>query len=409
MRVLHTSDWHIGHSLHRKKRYDEYQAFLTWVVQQIVVQEIDALLIAGDVFDTIAPSNRALKLYYTFLVEVSKTPCRHVVIIGGNHDSASLLNAPKELLYLLDVHIIGSVTENREDEIIELYSENGTVEAVVCAVPYLRDRDIRKVEAGESVDDKQRKLVEGVKRHYAEVCDVAMKRMSQYSKAVPLIGMGHLFAAGGSTVDGDGVRDLYVGNLGHIGAEAFPDCIDYLALGHLHVPQKVGGVEHFRYCGSPLAMGFGEAYQDKQIIVVSFEGSRPTIEEQSVPVFQALERISGTLEEIELAIDRLKAAESAAWIEVEYTGAATVPDLNEQVVECVVESSLAVLLVKNRRVVESVLHRTAAQEVLDELSDIEVFKKLLEIKEVDQSEHEALLATYIEAVSTLHETDIRAE
>ena len=123
---------------------------------------MEVLLVAGDVFDTSTPSNRSQALYYRFLCRVAGSSCRHVVVIAGNHDSPSFLNAPKALLRALNVHVVGAVTQRLEDEVLLLCHTDGTPELIVCAVPYLRDRDIRRTEAGESVEDKGRKLIAGM-------------------------------------------------------------------------------------------------------------------------------------------------------------------------------------------------------------------------------------------------------
>lgn len=111
------------------------------------------------------------------------------------------------------------------------------------------------------------KLVEGVKNHYASVCDIAEQKRSEFAKAgdddIPILAMGHLFTAGGKILDGDGVQELYVGSLAHVEKTVFPAVIDYLALGHLHVPQTVGNTEQIRYAGSPIPMGYSEANQQK--------------------------------------------------------------------------------------------------------------------------------------------------
>ena len=158
MKFLHTSDWHLGRSLYGRKRYEEFTAFLDWLTQTIEDEKIDALLVAGDVFDTSTPSNRAQELYYRFLCRVAASCCRHVVVVAGNHDSPSFLNAPKELLRALNVYVVGSMTEAYEDEVFILQADDKP-EAIVCAVPYLRDKDIRTVEPGETIDDKNAKLV----------------------------------------------------------------------------------------------------------------------------------------------------------------------------------------------------------------------------------------------------------
>jgi len=284
IKILHTSDWHLGCSLYGRKRYEEFSAFLDWLAQTIDDEKVDALLVAGDVFDTSTPSNRALELYYRFLCRVAASCCRHVVVIAGNHDSPSFLNAPKELLRALNVYVVGSMTDEPTDEVIVLKNnpqisqmDADNVEAIVCAVPYLRDKDMRTVEAGETIDGKNRKLIEGVKKHYEAVVKLAETKRNNLRKSaqsadkhIPIIAMGHVFTAGGKTVDGDGVRELYVGSLAHVGEEVFPSSIDYLALGHLHVPQAVGSAEHIRYCGSPIPMGYGEATQEKKVVLVEF-------------------------------------------------------------------------------------------------------------------------------------------
>ncbi|MGR8935694.1 MAG: exonuclease subunit SbcD, partial [Gammaproteobacteria bacterium] len=255
MKLLHTSDWHLGRTLYGRKRYAEFEAFLEWLAETVENRQVEVLLVAGDVFDSTAPSHRAQQLYYRFLCRVAASFCRHVVVIAGNHDSPSFLNAPKELLRALDVHVLGSAAEQPEDEVLLLNNPSGEAELIVCAVPYLRDRDIRIAEAGESLEDKERKLLDGIRGHYAQVCAAAERLRAELGRPVPIVAMGHLFTAGGQTVDGDGVRELYVGSLAHVAAGIFPPCIDYLALGHLHVPQRIGASETMRYSGSPLAMG----------------------------------------------------------------------------------------------------------------------------------------------------------
>jgi len=330
LKLLHTSDWHIGRTLYSRKRYEEFGAFLTWLADTIQQNEIDALLVAGDIFDTSAPSNRAQELYYRFLCRVAASCCRHVVVVAGNHDSPSFLNAPKELLKALDVHVVGSSTESPEDEVLVLRNDQDTPELIVCAVPYLRDRDIRVAEAGESVEDKERKLIDGIRTHYAAVAALAEQKREELGADIPIVGTGHLFTAGGQTVDGDGVRELYVGSLAHVTAGIFPACFNYLALGHLHVPQKVNGSETIRYSGSPLPMGFGEAKQQKSVCQVEFHSTAASVQLIDVPIFQKLERVKGDWEGISNRIIELSATESQGWLEVIYDGTEVIGDLRER-------------------------------------------------------------------------------
>ena len=273
--LLHTSDWHLGRRLYGKPRYDEFKQFLDWQLQTLREQKVDVLLIAGDIFDTTTPSNQAQNLYYDFLSQVCHTDCRHVIIVAGNHDSASFLEAPKQLLKAFNIHIIGSMTDTPTDEVITLSDKSEQPELIVMAVPYLRDRDVRTVGHGERLDDKERKLTQGIKAHYAQIADIAIAQQAQlhakYKRSIPIVATGHLFTVGGQTMEGDGVRDLYVGSLGSIGAEIFHPQIDYVALGHLHIPQAVGGQPHIRYAGSPIAMGFGESRQQKQVHLLRFD------------------------------------------------------------------------------------------------------------------------------------------
>ena len=412
MRILHTSDWHLGRTLYGRKRYEEFAAFLDWLVQTIEVERVDALLVAGDVFDTSTPSNRAQQLYYRFLWRVAASCCRHVVVVAGNHDSPSFLSAPKELLRALNVHVIGSVTDVLEDEVLVLKRDEQP-EALVCAVPYLRDKELRTVEPGETIDIKNTKLIEGLRQHYASVCALAQQQRDDFADAglgkVPLIAMGHLFTTGGKTVDGDGVRELYVGSLAHIGQDMFPTCIDYLALGHLHVPQSVGGLEHIRYCGSPIPMGYGEAGQQKKVVLVEFDGVTPSIQELDVPCFQALVRVVGSLDTILSKLEELKRNGSTAWLEIEYTGVALVGNLPEQLEAAIAGSGMEIRRVKNRRAMQHSMLSEAEEETLDDLDANEVFVRCLQAFEVPETEWQELAVSYHEILQSLHEDDVNSQ
>lgn len=412
MRILHTADWHLGRALYGKKRYAEFEAFLNWLADAITEHAVDVLLIAGDVFDTSTPSNRAQSFYYEFLHRVAKGNCRHIVIIGGNHDSPSFLNAPKALLHALNVHVVGAMPDDLSEEVITLYHHNNP-EAIICAVPYLRDKDIRLLEAGENIDDKNAKLIEGIRNHYAEVCTIAEAKQTEYEntgfKDIPIIGMGHLFTAGAQTVDGDGVRELYVGTLAHIGRDLFPQAMDYLALGHLHVPQKVGGAEHIRYSGSPIPMGYGEINQDKQVLIVDFVGRSLTVTPLFVPKFQQLVKITGDVQNIQQKIEQLKAEQSNAWLEIEYTGTEIVSNLRDLLDEALNDSELEVLRIKNRRLMERVIHSEMDEETLDDLNPDDVFARCLTAFEVDEVEQTELISAYQEIIQELQDSDKNAE
>lgn len=413
MRVLHTSDWHLGRTLYGRHRYEEFEAFLDWLAQTIERNRIDVLLVAGDVFDTSAPSNRAQALYYRFLCRVAASACRHIVVIAGNHDSPSFLNAPKELLKTLDVHVVGQASARLEDEVLVLRNEQDIPELIVCAVPYLRDRDIRVAEAGESVEDKERKLIEGIRAHYAAVAALAEQQRQALGVEVPMVAMGHLFTAGGQTVDGDGVRELYVGSLAHVTAGIFPPNFDYVALGHLHVPQKVGGLETLRYSGSPLPMGFGEAKQNKSVCQVDFDGITASVQLIEVPVFQKLERIQGSWHDISQRLLQLSATSDlvspAIWLEIVYDGDEVLGDLRERLDAAVAGTHLDILRIKNNRIIDRVLGQAYEEETLDDLNVQEVFDRCLAAHDVPEDQRPALRRAYQETVLSIYEDDVRAE
>ncbi len=412
MKILHTSDWHLGRSLYGRKRYEEFKSFLDWLVQTIEKEKVDALLVAGDVFDTGTPSNRAQELYYGFLCRVAASCCRHVVVIAGNHDSPSFLNAPKQLLRTLNVYVVGSMTKALEDEVFILYTED-TPEAIVCAVPYLRDKDIRTVEPGETIDDKNANLIEGLKNHYADVCAIAEQKRAQFKTAghdgIPIVVMGHLFTTGGKTVDGDGVRELYVGSLAHVGKEVFPSSINYLALGHLHVPQMVGNAEHIRYSGSPIPMGYGEANQEKKVVLIEFNNTKPNIQELPVPCFQELVPIVGSLDDIHARLEELKKRKSAAWLQIEYTGSDIIGNLREMLDEAIADSAMEIQRIKNQRVMDRVIHTATEDETLDDLDAGDVFTRCLDAFNVPDEDREELRVSYNEIIKALMEEDINAE
>lgn len=409
MNILHTSDWHLGRSLYNHKRYDEFVAFLDWLIDTVSQQQIDVLLVAGDIFDTSTPSNKAQALYYQFLNNVSKTCCRHIVIIGGNHDSPSFLNAPKVLLQALNIYIVGAVTDNLSDEIITLVDKHNSPEAIICAVPYLRDKDIRTVEAGESGMDKNLKLIAGIREHYHKISTIAADIQQSFTHHVPIIAMGHLFATGGKTTDNDGVRELYVGTLAQVSEDAFPANFDYVALGHLHIPQSVGQANRIRYCGSPIAMGYGEANQTKLVLKITIENKLTQIDEIIVPCFQSLVRITGSLAVIKTKIESLKQNNSDAWLEIDYTGEEIIADLTEVLNDLIANSNLIILRIKNSRQLAKVLRQTTEDEQLAQLNEYQVFDRCLAAHDITELERQELKFSYDEIIQTMQEEDSRSD
>jgi len=412
LRILHTSDWHIGRTLYGRHRHDEFAAFFDWLYHTIVEQQVDILLVAGDIFHTTTPSNRAQQLYYDFLCRVAASSCRHLVVTAGNHDSPTFLSAPRELLRALNVYVVAALPSSPTEEVLVLKDQAGEAEAIICAVPFLRDREIRTATAGQDMDDRERDLIQGITKHYSEVCAEAEEQRNKLARPVPIIGMGHLFTAGGSKVEGDGVRNLYVGSLAYVGADAFPDSLDYLALGHLHAPQKVGGSETRRYSGAPLVMGFGEAEKKKTVCLLDFPTSGPTVptvELLSVPIFQRIKQIKGDWEHIQAELSTLKQESQAIWLEIIYQGEELIADLRQRLDDAVADTPLDILRIRNRRIIEQALRPVQAEETLADLRHEEVFSRCLDAHDIPAEQRPALVTAYNEIALALEQDDLMAE
>lgn len=405
MKLLHTSDWHLGRTLAGKHRYDEFSEFLRWLLIIVEREAVEAILVAGDVFDKTAPSHRAQELYYDFLSKVSQTCCQSVVIIGGNHDSPTFLRASRELLKGLKVYVVASISECLEDEIIVLQDESGSPQLIVCAVPYLRDREVRTVEAGESIEDKGAKLIEGIRNHYHVIADQAEEKRRQLAQDIPIMAMGHLFTQGGRTIDGDGVRQLYVGSLAHVNDDIFPDVFQYVALGHLHVPQKVGKSERIIYCGSPIPMGFGEAEQKKSVHLVEITARSLATQPLEIPVFQKLKRIKGDWQEISDQIDELIKEQSDAWLEINHEDDEIIGDLRERLNRKVEGTNMEIIIMKNKPAIKSATELHDDCQTLDDLTPYDIFEELLSAQKVPKYQRNELRRTYGELLNSMHEED----
>ncbi|MCR5813094.1 MAG: exonuclease SbcCD subunit D C-terminal domain-containing protein [Desulfovibrio sp.] len=406
LRVLHTSDWHLGCTLYGRKRYEEFAAFLDWLALLMEEQRVDLLLIAGDIFDTTTPSNRAQELYYAFLCRMAGQH-KQVIITAGNHDSPSFLAAPKALLSVLKIHVIGQASDDPWDEIVVVRDKQGLPAALVLAVPYLRDRDLRLAEVGESFEQKDARMRQGLFEHYARVRAKALSKQAELGGKIPLLAMGHLFTSGGQTTDGDGVRELYVGKLAQVSAEIFGQ-MDYVALGHLHLPQMVQQIPTIRYSGSPLPMGFGEAGRQKSLMLLEFTGSTLRLEPIAIPCWQELVPLAGNLEQITQAIRGLVARGSKAWLEITYTGQELISDLHDKILAQLKGTEIEVLRIKNERILQRYLQAVQPGERLENLTVEEVFARCLKEHEIPKEQQKLLTEAFWEIRRELDEEDSRA-
>lgn len=310
MRLLHTSDWHLGHTLHDVPRDFEHEAFLGWLLETIGEQRVDALLVAGDIFDTANPSARAQAQYYRFLTEARRRyPALQVVVIGGNHDSADRLDAPTPLLDQLGIHVVGGLPRKADRQLdldrllVPLRGADGEVQAWVVAVPFLRPADLPPI------PDTEDPLVEGVRAVYREVFEGARRRRTP---GQAILGMGHLYMTG-TALSELSERRILGGNQHALPHDLFPEDVAYVALGHLHRPQAVGRSE-VRYSGSPIPLSLAEIDYPHQVCLVELEGEElRSVEALRVPRSVEMLRIprSGALGKAE-ALEALGKLPSAA-------------------------------------------------------------------------------------------------
>jgi exonuclease SbcD len=394
MRILHTSDWHLGRALYSKTdRKEEHIAFLEWLLDTIKKESIDVLLVAGDIFDTATPGSTSQKLYYDFLIKVIQTGCKEIVVVGGNHDSPSLLNAPKEILSALKITVIGNACENIEDQIVLINDKNEEPVLIVCAVPFLRERDISRFVEGQSYGERSKRINEGIQKHYQDMAELAESKRKQIARDIPIIATGHLSVAGGKRNDDDGVRETYIGNIEAVGGDIFPDAFEYVALGHYHIPSAIK--EHIRYCGSPIPMGFGEAGQQKCVYVIDF-GQDKNISTINIPVFQKLESIIGNKDFIQTRIKELKQSGNSVWVEIIYNGEDIFSDLSEWAKEQAANSGIEILKIQNRQFLNEGLTQADTDTQLESLKPSDVFNKLMEKTKISEDQKSVLKEMYQE-------------
>ncbi|WP_133273647.1 exonuclease subunit SbcD [Hymenobacter radiodurans] len=384
MRVLHTADWHLGQRFNGgHERTEEHRHFLRWLVETIQAQRVEVLVVAGDIFDTGSPSNAALELYYSFLLQMQATDCRDIVLVGGNHDSPATLNAPARLLRHLRVHVVGCVPDCFEDQVIVLDNAAGKPGLVVCAIPFLRDRDVRLSVPGEAAEEREERIRQGIADHYARVSEIEMVWQLK-AAGVPVLATGHLYAAGASPSDSE--RTIHVGNLGQVTADHFPTLFDYVALGHLHRPQRVGGREHIRYSGSPIPLSFSEIDHPKEVLLLEFAPQSLAIEALPVPSARRLVRFHGPLDEV---LVRLAAYDNAgyqlpAWADVEVRSELSQLEVAEQLLAVITQLDRTQLEVLARRHFRLLTLRPLGDDPepltrsLHDFTEREVFEKRLE-------------------------------
>lgn len=388
MNILHTSDWHLGQSFYTKSRRDEHAAFLQWLVTQIEAHQVDVVIVAGDVFDTGTPPSYARELYNQFVVQVQATGAA-LVILAGNHDSVSVLNESRSLLARLNTRVVASTDLPLDEQVLPLRTGNGEVGAILCAVPFIRARDMLQSTAGDTGSDKRKALGDAIKQHYHRLYTEALALRDRLGLNVPIIATGHLTALGVS--QSESVRDIYIGTLEGFAADGFPP-VDYIALGHIHRAQKVAQSEHIRYCGSPIPLSFDELGSDKQVVLVCFdEQQQRTITSIPVPRFQAMAVVSGDLPSIEQQLHKLAKLHqgNTVWLSVEVHTQDYLSDLQSRLQALTAGTSMEVLQLKRAGNRARTALMQQHKESLAELTPEQVFARRLDMERFEGEAEEA--------------------
>lgn len=392
-KAIHTSDWHLGQYFMGKSRQAEHKKFLAWLINTAVEKNVDAIIVAGDVFDTGSPPSYARELYNQFIVNLQPTGI-HLIILGGNHDSVATLAESKELLACLNTHVIPGATSDASLQVITLSDSNALPQAIVCAIPYLRPRDILHSVAGQSGSEKQQSMQQAISEHYQNVYCLAEAEqgriIEETGRRVPIIATGHLTTVGAKS--SESVRDIYIGSLDAFPSSAFPPA-DYIALGHIHRPQQVGGAEYIRYSGSPIPLSFDELNNDKIILIAEFhQGVFKQVDAQKVPRFQPMHLIKGDLSAIEACIKELAPEYEVslpAWLDIEVSTQDYLNDLQHRIGALVAELPLEVLLLRRERKQQLQSLAAESRETLEELTPQEVFQKRLDLEDWNDKAQEA--------------------
>ena len=388
MRIIHTSDWHLGQYFYGKSRANEHYKFLTWLIAQAKSHDIDAIIVAGDIFDTATPPSYARQMYFNFISEMQSLDCQ-LIILAGNHDSVSMLAESKELLSALSTRVIANVSElekqeNLAEQVFILNNNKKEPKAVICAVPFIRPRDVIKSQQGQSAHDKSLSLQQAITNHYQTLFEHAQLLVKDSKLDLPIIATGHLTALGVTT--SDSVRDIYIGTLEALPSNAFP-AADYIALGHIHRAQKVGKTDHIRYCGSPIALSFDEAKQSKRVLLVDFDDNQlSSVTDLIVPCFQPLAMVKTSLLELSQAVETLlvelnfspKNSEKI-WLDIELDDSERLSDLQSRIETLVDDFPVEILLVRRaKQVRQQLMQDQQDNSTLSELTLDEVFDSRLQ-------------------------------
>ena len=408
LKLIHTADWHLGHCLHGVSRQREHQQFLDWLLLELQNKQADALIVAGDIFDSANPSAAAQAQLYEFLVKArTRQPELNIILIGGNHDSASRLDAPSPILNALGVSIVGGLVRdekgiNWDRLIVPLTNAAGEIKAWCGAMPFLRNADLP---TNEQEDEP---LIAGVKSLYAQLFSELQARATQGES---LILTGHCYMVNGCLSELS-ERKILGGNQHALPVELFPEDIAYVALGHLHLAQKVGANEHIRYSGSPIPLSFDESHYPHQVVQVDIKTGLPvatraikiprTIELLRIPNSKDFAVLPDVLAQLEqLDFNENLPIEQQPFVELRIRLEKPEPGLRQQVEEVIAKLPVRLLKISTAyRGSEKSLADVKIEERLEELQPLDVFQRCYQNK-FDQEAPESMNALFNELLENL--------
>lgn len=395
MRIIHTSDWHLGQNFYSKSRAAEHSAFLDWLLTSAQAHEVDAIIVAGDIFDTGSPPSYARELYNRFVVQLQQTGCQ-LVVLAGNHDSVATLNESRDILAFLKTTVVASAGHAP----FILPQRDGTPGAIFCPVPFLRPRELVTSQAGHSGGEKQQLLLNAISDYYQQQYEAACALRGD--RPLPIVASGHLTTVGASK--SDAVRDIYIGTLEAFPASHFPP-VDYVALGHIHRAQKIGGSDHIRYSGSPIALSFDETGKSKSVNLVTFsDGHLAEVLPLTVPVTQPLAVLKGDFSSISEQLTQWRDApqEPVVWLDIEITSDEYLHDIQRKIQAQTEDLPVEVLLVRRSRAQRERILAGERRETLRELQVEEVFERRLAQETLEEAQRLRLTQLFNETLHSLN-------
>ena len=392
IKILHTADWHIGKKLFKKSLDEDIQLFFDWLINYINNEEVDVLIVAGDIFDMANPSHSSRRLYYSILKELVQTGVK-VIITSGNHDSPTNLQASSDILKVLDIHVVGGVTDDVSQEVIT-FSKNGE-DIVFAAVPFLRDKDLREGSQLNDPSNRVEQVRNGILDHYSSIRDYIQK---SYPQCVS-VGIGHLYLQSAKISDSE--RDIQIGNQAGISSKSLDGMFDYFALGHIHRPQAFNGGK-ISYSGSPIALSFSERADQKQVNLIEISSRDVKFTKVPLPKFRELIKLKGDFKTVKskLESDLKVHAPLVSYVEIEIVENEYSTSLLQEINDYLVNYNHDQFIILKERIIFNKSPKSLSQQLgniqINDLKPGEVFDRRLETEDFDTKSKEDIKDAFLQ-------------